>query len=227
MMPPARRSLRPAPRRAALVLGLAGALVLGLPVAQPRAHPHAWIDVTVRVLFNGDGRVTGLRETWRFDAAYTAFAMAGLGKAGAAPAQADIDAVMHENLSGLASYGYFTKVGQGDAAVPTGAATAAASVLRGRRLEMTFTLPLARPVDPAAGPLDYAIYDPSYYVEMLHAEAEDAVVLDGAPAGCTFHITLPRPSLETIAQAAALDRTQKASDGLGAVFAERVAVRCP
>ena len=49
MMPPARRSLRPAPRRAALVLGLAGALVLGLPVAQPRAHPHAWIDVTVRV----------------------------------------------------------------------------------------------------------------------------------------------------------------------------------
>ena len=57
------------------------ALALACAAIQTRvadAHPHAWIDVRVTVLFDGDGAITGLRQSWLFDEFYTAFATEGL-----------------------------------------------------------------------------------------------------------------------------------------------------
>jgi ABC-type uncharacterized transport system substrate-binding protein len=31
------------------------------------AHPHVWIDGHLTLLFNGQGQVTALRHTWKFD----------------------------------------------------------------------------------------------------------------------------------------------------------------
>ena len=49
--------------------------VLAIAPHAARAHPHAWIDVKVKVLFDEKGRIYGLEETWVFDPLYTAFAL--------------------------------------------------------------------------------------------------------------------------------------------------------
>lgn len=181
----------------------------------------------MRVLFNPAGQATGLRETWLFDEYYTAFAMEGLGKTGAKPSQADIDALLHENMKNLADYTYFTKARKNGADIAFRPVTEMSSTMRRQRLEMTFVVVFQSPVDLHGASLEYAIYDPTYYIEMLHADTAGAIRLDGAPAACTHRLIAPAPSIETIMLAQALDRTQTAGDGLGALFAERVEVRCP
>jgi ABC-type uncharacterized transport system substrate-binding protein len=42
------------------------------------SHPHEWVDVASEVLFDAQGRVTAVRHHWRFDEAFSAFAVQGL-----------------------------------------------------------------------------------------------------------------------------------------------------
>lgn len=197
-----------------------------LPVAAA-AHPHGWVDVRVEVLFDGQGRVAGLRETWLFDDYYSAYAVEGMDEDGdGAPDPARLRALLKENMTNLAEYDYFTRVTVDDGNLAFGEPGGMSSHMEGNRLEMTFELPLAEPQRPPAGGLVYAVYDPTYYIEMLHAESDDAIRLIGAPTGCGASLEEPNPSLETVTLAASLDRMQTATDGLGALFAQRVTVRC-
>jgi len=206
------------------------ALALTCAAFQPRvaeAHPHAWIDVRVTVLFDGDGAVTGLRQSWLFDEFYTAFATEGLdGDGDGIPDPALIDALSVENITNLADYSYFTSLWVDGTKQAFGTATEVTGSLVGDRYEMSFTAPLAAPLDPRAGAMTYAVYDPTYYVELLHAEADDAVVLDGAPTGCSFSLQPPNPDPDMVAYAASLGPTQSGGDGLGILFAERVSLQC-
>ena len=208
----------------------AAALALALlpPLATPAwAHPHGWIEIEVRVLFDASGRVTGLRQSWLFDEYYTAFVLGGSAAMLRNALQARLDAVTADNLAGLKGAGYFTHLEHGGAAVAHGEATEAVSELRGGRLAMSFLLPFAGPLALAGEPLTYALYDPTYYIELRHAEGPQAIVLENAPQGCTHALTEPNPSVEAMSLAASLDRTQSAGDTLGAVFAQHVFVECP
>ena len=75
-------------------------------------------------------------------------------------------------------------------------------------------------------PMHYAIYDPTYYIEMVHAETDQAITLVNAPGGCRAAMKQPNPDPEQIMLAASLDRTQSAGDGLGRFFAEDVSLTC-
>lgn len=205
------------PLRAAL-------LVLGLLVGEPgtgEAHPHAWIDIDVVVRFGPDGTVSGLEESWLFDEFYSADTV---GKGDPARIERLTKGILHN----LAGYGYFTRVNHGGRAVALAKPAAAAARMDGSRLRMTFFAPLAEPVVPStAAPLTYAVFDPTYFIEMLHAERKDAVRLEGAPPSCTVQLHPPHPDPKAVIAAAALDRTQSGGDGLGAQFAEKVEIRCP
>ncbi len=191
------------------------------------AHPHAWIDVEVEVRVDAAARVTALHMVWLFDDIYSAYVTQGLSFTGSDALDpertARILAVMMKNL---ARFHYMTAVEAGSGPVEFAPPVEAAVVLRGRRLELEFTLPLAEPVPVRPGPVTYSVYDPSYYIEMLHAEKADAVRLRGAPAGCRPELTPPHPDPERVREAAALDRNQSGSEGLGAFFAERVEIVC-
>ncbi len=208
------------------VLILAVAVLALLPAGRAVAHPHAWITVSVEVRFNPAGAITGLRETWLFDEAYTAFAVEGLGRNGKGPTAAQLAELLAVNMTNLAEYGYFTRVKNNGGPVKIGKATDASSRLRGARLEMSFSVALAEPVPADAGAFSYAIFDPTYYIEMLHAETPNAITLIGAPAGCKAKIDNPTPNPETVSLAYALDATQSAGDTLGEAFAEWVSIQC-
>lgn len=204
---------------------LAALFLVGWAAPPAAAHPHAWIDVRVDVLFES-GRIVGLRQTWLFDEYYTAFATEGFDRdRDGKPDRDQLDALLAENLRNLADYDTFTSVTAAGQRVAVAAPVEASSRMVGSRLEMTFLLPLKSPAR-TDGVVEYAIFDPTYYIEMLHADAPDAVWLVGAPEGCRHEIVAPSPSIETVTLAQALDRTQKGGDGLGAQFAERVEIRC-
>ena len=46
------------------------------------AHPHVWVTAKAQVLFDAQGLATGFRHIWKFDEAYSAYQMQGLGANG-------------------------------------------------------------------------------------------------------------------------------------------------
>jgi len=198
-------------------------LVIAASLPTPAvAHPHVWIDLAMQVLFDSSGRVTGLRETWLLDEFYTAYATRGIDVADPDKLRALLDV----NMKNLADVAYFTKVTVGETAISPGKIMEASSRMRDKRLELTFVLPFVEPADVTAAPLVYAIYDPTYFIEILHEEGGNAIRLINSPRGCRYRLIPPHPSMESVALAAALDTTQTASYELGELFAEKVSVRC-
>jgi ABC-type uncharacterized transport system substrate-binding protein len=197
-------------------------ILAGGPAA---AHPHAWFDVAVEVLFTADGRIAALRETWLLDEFYTAFATEGTetGPDGR-PSQQTLDDILHENMTNLADYGYFTEIRSGGALVDTAAPREMATRLDGDRIRMQFVLPMASPVAP---PVVYAVFDPTFYIDMTHKEGTGSIRLVGAPEGCTVRLEHPQPTFDEIMLAASLDQTATSDDTLGILFAEKAEVSCP
>ena len=208
-----------------IACALLGMFLGSFPMRPAVAHPHVWIEVATQLLFDHAGRAVGLRETWSFDESYTAFAVEGLGNGKAG--QAAVDALMRENLKNLEPYAYFPKVKRNGENVPFAPLSEMSSALRGDRLEMSFVVPFQAPLELKGATLEYAVFDPTYYIEMLHAGGSKAIRLEAAPPGCAHRLIKPNPDVDAVTFAAALDRTQTAGAGLGALFAETVVVQCP
>lgn len=191
------------------------------------AHPHVYADIRVQVQFDEMGQVYAIDQHWLFDEFYSVFVTSGAGQnSDGTPDQKALDEVLAENMSHLEAYHYFTKVMSGDARIATEKAINAKTRVVDKRLEMSFRLPLSAPVSIRDMPMHYAIYDPTYYIEMVHAETDQAITLVNAPSGCRAAMKQPNPDPEQIMLAASLDRTQSAGDGLGRFFAEDVSLTC-
>ena len=195
--------------------------------SQAQAHPHAWIDLRTSPVFDDAGRVSGVEVHWTFDEFYTLFTIEVIDPDGDGTADAElVRELARENLKNLADYGYFTYF-EVDGKRPTyDTVTEYDSYLEGDRLVMTFTVPLAEPVDPLAKAVSYAVYDPTYYIEIFHTDPEAAALGDEAPAACKLRLEPPSPDPEMVSFAASLDQTESAGDGLGVFFAERVFLDC-
>ena len=178
--------------------------------------------------FDQRGQAVALEEIWLFDPYYTAFAIEGLDQDGdGAPDPDGLAALLRENMTNLADYDYFTVVESGGVQEPLGAVTEMSSRMRGEQLEMRFVISFSAPQLEKTDSFSYAIFDPTYYIEMLHFAGDDAVQLVGAPEGCTVERSTAEPDAETLAFAAMLDQSQSAGNGLGIQFAETVTVQCP
>lgn len=197
--------------------------LVGVP-APAEAHPHAWIDLRSTVIFTDDGHIEAIEVDWLFDDFYTAFVAEEFVKDPENPTDY-LMALAEENLASLAEYDYFLDVRQSDERVALAEAGPPSTGLRDKRLFLRFTVPLAEPLDPAAGPMRFAAYDPSYYTEILYAE-DAAPVLPDAAAGCAVRVEPPDPSPEAVALAYSLDVDESGGDGLGRLFAETAIVSC-
>ena len=74
----------------------------GLFAPSASAHPHSWIDLRSEAVFDDQGRLAALHETWLFDEYYTAFvikhSLKGKGDGKGKTTQADIDALTRKNI---------------------------------------------------------------------------------------------------------------------------------
>src|SRR5690242_15669012 len=87
----------------------AAAMALLLAPATAEAHPHILPTVAAVITFDRDARVSTLRQTWTYDAAYSTFALLDIdaNKDGEISAE-ELAKFAKDQLDALAEYNYFT-----------------------------------------------------------------------------------------------------------------------
>jgi len=202
------------------------ALIGVISSVQPAwSHPHAWIDLRSRVLLNEQGDVRALELAWLFDDYYTVLVAEELGT-GSQPTDALLDDIAKRNLANLREFDYFTAIRFDGERQTVDEVTRYETEIHDGRLWMRFEVPLEQPLDPQAGELTFSVYDPSYWIEIVHLEGEPILFSGEGAQDCLGEIAPPNPTMEEVSLASALDVDETAGDGLGELFAETVAVSC-
>jgi len=195
--------------------------------AAVNAHPHVWIDLRVSFQMDDQERVTGLRQAWRFDPFYSLVLIEELEKGGP-PDELEqrLDELALEVANNLQNFDFFTRV-RGAGKRQKFQPVAEYNLMQvGRRIEFSFVLPLKESFDVDQNQLEYQVYDPSYYIEILHAP-EQGLSLERLPSGCNLQLKKPNPSSDLIEKALALDEEDVPEDPmLGKHFAETVYLDC-
>lgn len=209
-----------------LALGM-GSLVLSTQVS---AHPHGWIDLSVRVITNDEGVVSGLHQTWRMDPFYSLVVFEELQQVEAASLDEGLDQLGKEIRDNLSGYDYLTEVSINGERQALGEVSEYTALERDGRLTFMFILPLESPQPLEGNYLSYQVFDSTYYLEVVHEAEnnqplENALILNGEPS-CELSITPANPDPELVMQAAMLDVDEQAEPGLGRHFAETGSVDC-
>ena len=153
------------------------------------AHPHVWIETRATLRFDAERRLTALAAEWVFDDLYTGFALEDVekGEDGGVSPEA-LQPLADQNVRELAEWGYFTLLKADGGRVELGPAQEQRMRYADGRLTLSFVLPLPEPINPREREIAFAIFDPTFYIDMLPAR-QQALRLEGAPPeGCTAQL---------------------------------------
>lgn len=190
------------------------------------AHPHSWIDMVSELNINRQGQLTTLHLTWLFDEFYSASILDDAKANGHTPEQ-ELKIFAKQTIDNLATENYLTRMSWHGKKIRFSQPVTdyQASMVQGQ-IRFEYRLPLPTPLPLNEQGVELAIYDSTYYVEMLHKQVE-AIQLTGEGASlCQRQLIPPNPSAQQQAYAMSLDKTEQADEGLGTAFAEKVEIRC-
>lgn len=170
------------------------ALLLTL-VTTALAHPHVFVKAKTDVVFDSQGRIIAIRQAWRFDDAYSAFATQGLPHTPDGSMTRETLAPLAKlNMDSLKEYAYFTflDVGKDDLDFQDPKKESYWLQWDDGLLTLYFELPTLKPIEIKGKPTRVEVYDPTYFVDFEFVDDKDTPVrLINAPAGCTLKITRP------------------------------------
>jgi ABC-type uncharacterized transport system substrate-binding protein len=199
------------------------------PVAA-QAHPHVWVTMTTELLYAPDGAVTGVRNNWKFDDMFSAYATTGIqAKVKGQFTRQELQPLAQVNVESLKEYAYFTYA-RIDGKKPKDAFVDPVDYWldydpKATVLTLHFTLPFKQPV--RAKQLVVEIYDPEFFIDFAFAD-NNPVALVNAPAQCAATYDKPHDdnffSSQTLSQAFI---PNEANIGMGASFANKISVKCP
>jgi len=218
-----------ASRLAAVVLAL-GLLAMGLRPAA--AHPHVFVDARVEVVFDKEGKITALRQVWRFDDAFSAFASQGLdGNGDGVLSIEELQPLAKVNVESLKDYDYFTYLKVGAKRIGFKIPTEYWLQMSDGYLTLFYTLPLMQAVKPEKDGISIEVYDPGYFVDYELVEKDPAKLID-APSNCALVVKRKDdPDSATAAilgQIPASERELPANlKAMTSTMANRVTVTCP
>ncbi|MDR3495510.1 MAG: DUF1007 family protein [Ancalomicrobiaceae bacterium] len=188
------------------------AAALGTLWASPAAaHPHLFVDARAEVAFDAEGRLTAIKNIWRFDEPFSAYAKQGLahhpnGKLTAA----SLEALAKVNIHSLATYKFFTFIKQAGKLQQLGDGGGQKLDDDGQQLTLTFTVTPPAPIVVKATSTTFSLYDPEYFVAMSFVK-DKPVKLVGAPTDCRLQLFTPTgltpEAAALIAQVPASQRT--------------------
>lgn len=211
---------------------LLGILLLGGLVGTAEAHPHVFVSSASEIVYDDRGRVTGVKQHWTFDEAFSSYATQGLQQgAGGSYSREVLAPLAQTNVENLKDFGYFTfaKLG-GKELIFKDPVDYYLDYANGT-LTLNFFLPLSSPQTQGKKALAIQIYDPTYYVD-FSLQDDSPAKLDGAPQGCALNVIRPKPPSDD-QKAAALQLDEAYFSALdqnkdfGAKFANNIQVNCP
>lgn len=194
------------------------------------AHPHGWIDLSMRVITNDQGLVSGLHQTWRMDPFYSLVVFEELRQVENASLEEGLDQLGREIRDNLAAEHYLTEVSINGESQTLEEVSEYTAMERDGRLIFMFILPLETPQSLTDSLLSYQVFDPTYYIEVVHEEEggqprDNALILN-SEAACELAILPADPDPEVVMQAALLDKDESGEPGLGRYFAETGQIDC-
>ncbi|MCB5177302.1 MULTISPECIES: DUF1007 family protein [Microvirga] len=204
------------------------AALLGIWAAPALAHPHVWVTAKAEVIYDPEGRVTGVRHAWTFDKAYSAYVTQGLDKNGDGKLTAEeLRDLAKENTESLVEFDYFTVLKANGKKQDFASPRDYAMTYQDEAATLSYFLPLK--ASTTAKTMSVEIYDPTFFVAFTLAEGDDAVKLASAPQGCATNVS--RAKAAEAAQQQNLTEsffeTLTAASSFGVQFANRVIVACP
>ena len=202
--------------------------VLALAIASPAlAHPHVFVVVKSEILFDAQGRISGISQSWTFDDMYSSFVTTGASEDGKPVTTEKLQPLAEQNVSDLAEFSYFTIVKVPGQKIEFAKPQAISMREDEKKLvTLTFTLPLKNPVK-ADKAFNLQVYDPTYFVSFDFAK--DGVVMKGAPSGCSLSMSQPAPLGESESKRLNEAFFSGLSPGadFGIKLASRATVACP
>ncbi|MDB5650096.1 MAG: hypothetical protein JWL62_1616 [Hyphomicrobiales bacterium] len=192
------------------------------------AHPHVFVVVKSELIFDAQGKVSGIRHAWTFDEMYSSFVTTGLTADGAVASDAQLQPVAETNVGDLAENSYITVTkspGQKvefDKPKDIGMSEGADKLVT-----LRFTLPLKQALS-AGKCFTLQVSDPSYFVAFDFAKT-DAVKLVSPPSGCSLSVVQPKPLEDTEAKKLSEAYFSGLSPGsdFGIKLASRAILACP
>ena len=188
-------------------------------------HPHMWVDLESRVVLNiDDGRVV-IQQIWLFDDFFSTSVIedASLDPGGTnAGIQKEIDRI----TEALKPYNYYTEIEMGGKNLSSTLVGDVTWEVIQNRIKLRFTIaPNKSSVSDVQG-WSYAIFDPTYYIEMLHEEGATITIDGDLTQKCSSWIEQPNPSADAVALSQSITLDNNADDTVGRFFAETVHVSC-
>ena len=170
------------------------AVLLAFPVSfstGASAHPHVLVDAASEIVFDEKGRIVAVRHHWRFDEAFSAFAVQGLDSDGDGTyTREELAPLAQINVESLSEFEFFTFLSAGDYEAGFSDPRDYWLETDNRFLTLHFTLPVSRAL-ASTGPVTLEVFDPEYFVA-FSLPSKEAVRLTNAPQGCSLSVNLAR-----------------------------------
>ena len=162
---------------------LSTAAALAWPAAA-LAHPHVLVDAKSEVVFDGEGHMASVRHVWRFDPAFSAYAIQGLDEDGDGTlSDAELQPLAKVNVESLQEFDFFTYLAIGGKALEFVEPREYWLEFRDGQLTLFYELPLKTAI-AVAPDTTLEVFDPEYFVAFTFVK-EDPVTLVDAPASCS------------------------------------------
>ena len=189
------------------------------------AHPHMWIDLKSEIIIQDQTLVSAIYQEWLFDDFFSASLIE---EASQNPKgrEVGIKAVVEEILDNLEPHDYFTLINVNGKKISSNPIKSFEVDVRENRVWVSFSLPISKEVNITAQALDYSIFDPTFYIEMLYFEGETVSFTGDVPTSCSTKIKQPNPSTEAVLLSRSPDRDKVPNQSIGELFAETVVVNC-
>ncbi|WP_243544902.1 DUF1007 family protein [Pseudodesulfovibrio tunisiensis] len=172
------------------ISAILGILLVGLIVSVARAHPHVFVDASLKFSV-ADGKLESVRQHWLFDEFFTKAILADIGLPIAAVATPEGQAAVKSGaFDYLRNYSYFTFVENAGKRTPVTRIRDFAASLEEGRLVYDFTVPLDIPLKNLRN-FRFAVFDSEYYTDILLLKDNIVFESDGS-AGVSHAIRLAK-----------------------------------
>ena len=141
------------------------------------------------------------RHNWTFDEAYSAFAVVGLdaNKDGKL-SRSELEPVAKISMDSLWDFGFFTFPRVDGKAAELAKPVDYNMKYSNGRAALKFVLPLKKPVDGRRQQIDFALYDPTFYVDLAFVKSAPMSVDDNASSLCRTYYKPPQQMDEVTTQ---------------------------